>query len=93
MVGDIPVLAIDAATGASGKEDRTSAAGTGDRRLFPQMRGRAGDEQLITEAAETGPDGAVSLALPRAEGATGKFRIHNSQFIIRECRLRAEKVN
>ena len=76
-VGDITVLAVDAAERAAGEKDRAGAEGAGDRRLLPQMGGRAGDEQLIAEAAETVPDGAVSLALPRAERTGRIIVIHD----------------
>ena len=76
-VGDIPVLAVDTAQGAAGEEDRAGAAGAGNGRLLPQMRGRAGDEHLIAETAETVPDGAVGLALPRAERTGRIIVIHD----------------
>jgi hypothetical protein len=64
-VGNITVLAVDASEGAAGKEDRAGAAGTGDRRLLPKVRGSPGDEHLLPEAAETRTDGAVSAASAR----------------------------
>ena len=61
-VGNITVLAINAAEGTAGKKDGACAADTGDRRLLPQVRRGAGDEHLLTQAAEARPDGPVNTA-------------------------------
>ena len=53
-MGNITVLAIDAAERTAGEEDRAGAAGARNRRLLPQVRGRAGNEHLIAEAAKPG---------------------------------------
>ena len=66
-VGNITVLAVNAAKGTAGEKDRTGAAGAGDRRLLPKMRGDAGDEHFAAETAETGMRGAVSAAPARAK--------------------------
>jgi len=65
-VGNIAVLAIDAAEGAAGEEDRAGAAGPGDGRLLPEVGSDPGDEHFIGEAAETGGRGAVRAALAGA---------------------------
>ena len=66
-VGDIAVLAVYAAEGATGEKDRTGAAGAGDRRLFPKMGGDTGNEHLFRQTAEARMHGAVSAAVPRTE--------------------------
>ena len=66
-VGNITVLTVNAAKGTAGEKDRTGAAGAGDRRLLPKMRGDAGDEHFAAETAETGMRGAVSAAPARAK--------------------------
>ena len=77
-VGDVSVLAVDAAQGTTGEKDGAGSAASGYGRFFPQMRGNAGNEHLLTEAAEAWLKGTVSTALTRTESAI----IHNSKFII-----------
>ena len=63
-VGDPAVLAVNAAEGAAGKEDRAGSAGTGDRRLLPQMRRDPGNPHLLPQTAESGAHRTVGAALP-----------------------------
>ena len=64
---DFAVLTVYAAQGTAGEENRTGAAGTGNRGFFPVMRSDPGNEHFPAKAAKTRAGGTVRIALTGAE--------------------------
>ena len=66
-MGNITVLAVDAAERTAGEKNGAGSVGSGDRRFFPQVRGNAGDKHFLAEAAEARLNRTVSTALTGTE--------------------------